>query len=338
MEKRKLNEIYILTTFLCIFVVLIHLTSAPVTKLSKETLEHMIFFVGNKALSFVVPAFVFLSGLKLTYSYRDKQFFFKEFFIRRFSKILIPYIVWYIIYYVYFRKLGYVEQRDIQMHLFCFFMGKLISPFYFITIIFQFYFLFGFILFLFKKMNSVFLLVLAAIIQFIYFQFVYFQYEDRFFGSYLIYFMLGCFVAFRMKQFRYFLDKHKIEIGLFAFLISIWYLYFAYASNVFETIFHYWRIVGCLFSLSMLLVFYKVSYFLSGKKGLISVCKNIENASYYIFLSHCFVIYYCNEIWYNIGDTEITEQFLLNTIITFPVVFLGCIGYYKLKKRICKRL
>lgn len=338
MEKKKLNEIYILTTFLCVFVVLIHLTSAPVTKLPKESLEHMVFFIGNKALSFVVPAFIFLSGLKLCYSYRDKKFIFSEFFIRRFSKILIPYLIWYVIYYIYFRKLGYVAQRDIPTHIFCFLMGKLVSPFYFVTIIFQFYFLFGCILFLFKRFHHAFLLIFTVSIQIIYFQFFYFQYEDRFFGSYLIYFVLGCFAAFHIEQFRCFLDRHKIEICLFTFLISVWYLYFAYTANVFQAIFYHWRIVGCLFSLSMILVFYQFSYFLCRESILLSIYKSIDNASYYIFLSHCFVIYYCNEIWYNMGNIDLIGQFFFDTIITFPVVFLGCIGYDKLKKMISKRL
>ena len=63
----------------CFCVVLIHTSSEGVAKLPVESEWHKLFFMFNKALSFVVPGFVFLSGLKLTSCYQKKSFSFFTF-------------------------------------------------------------------------------------------------------------------------------------------------------------------------------------------------------------------------------------------------------------------
>lgn len=324
-----------LTTMLCCFVVMIHLTSNPVSQLTKGGWTHLLFFIGNKVLTFAVPGFVFLSGLKLSYSYRNKTFDFVDFMRRRFSKILIPYSIGYILYYIFFRLFGFVEVKNITQHIYSFLLGDLVAPFYFITIITQFYFLFGIIQYLFKKGNHTIILAITTCIQLFYLQYTYFQLEDRFFLTYLIYFVLGCYVAFHLDAFKDWLNRYTVLIFGIFFLISVVYVTFAYCSAVYATPFPYWRIIGCLFSLSAICTFYRISVFITHfeKYKLYQAFIVIDEASYMIFLSHCFMIYLCDVLWHSIGIPSVLSRFLFTAIITYPVVFSVCIGYCRLKRK-----
>ncbi len=335
MEKQKLNELFILTSFLCCFVVMIHLSSYPVNLLTVGSWQHKIFFLGNKALSFVVPGFVFLSGLKLTYLYREKDFVFSDFMKKRFSKILIPYVFWYIAYTILFRLLGYAEAKTLIQHLFSFFMGDLVSPFYFITIIFQFYLLFGLILFLFKKYSHRTILLLSVVVEFFYLEYIYLPYEDRFFLTYLLYFVLGCYVAFHLDGFRKFLQKGEVFLcGSYLFL-TLWHIFHAYDSAVNGTPYAYWRVITCLFSLSAIFVYYQLSMTLQriGNEKGIMIFRKMDEASYLVFLSHCFFIYLCNGFLSRLGLASVTGRFILNTLVVFPVVFGGVFLWQYAKKR-----
>jgi len=335
LEKQKLRELFILTSILCCFVMMIHLSSYPVQLLRVGSLQHRIFFLGNKALSFVVPGFVFLSGLKLAYSYREKEFMFFEFMKKRFSKILIPYTFWYIAYTILFQRLGYAEAKTPIQHIYSFFIGDLVSPFYFITIIFQFYLLFGIILFLFKRYNHQVILFLAVVAEFIYLNYIYPPYEDRFFFTYLLYFFLGCYVAFHLSGFQKFLQKGtSFFYGSYLFF-TYWHVFHAYDSAVNGVPYGYWRVISCLFSLSAIFAYYRLSMALQRKcneKNMIAF-KKIDGASYLVFLSHCFFIYLCNELWGKIGFASVIGRFILNTLVVFPVAFGGAFFWMYAKKR-----
>lgn len=338
-EKRKRSELSIMTGFLCCFVVMIHLTSAPVGELSVGSIQHTCIYAINKALSFVVPAFLFLSGLKLTYSYRDKPFVFSGFFTKRFTKILTPYVFWYAAYYVLFRWLGYMEPKTVGEHIFSFLMGDLVSPFYFITIVFQFYGLFGCILWLFRHVRHSLILVAVALAEFWYLEYTYIPYEDRFFVTYMIYFMLGCFCAYHLDTLQRMLQKCWIVVYMAYFALTAWHIYHGYQSAYLGLPYSHWRVATCLFALSAIFAYYHFSLFLS--KGLpklyMTVFLWLDKASYGVFLCHSFLIYIYNGIWSIMGIRSIAQRFFLNTALVYPMAILGVIGFLWAKNK-CKQL
>lgn len=339
MERQKLQELYLMTSFLCFFVILIHTSSEPVGNLLLGSWQQKVFFLGNKALSFVVPAFIFLSGLKLTYAYKEKPFIFHTFFRKRFLKIWIPYFVWYIIYYIFLRKLGYMEPKTFQQHIFLFLLGDLVSPFYFITIIFQFYVLFGVIIFLFKKYNHKIILITIAFIEIFYLNYTFFPYEDRFFMTYLIYFILGCYFAFHIDDVRILLQKSQwIVYGLWALFTArhIWYAYLAFLGTPYIG----WRMIGCMFSIVSIFAIYRISYCICqyATEKWIKIFRKVDGVSYQIFLAHCFILYFLNEIWWRIGVLSISQKFLYNSILVFPIAFGGCVFYYRIKEDISLKI
>ncbi|HUY42264.1 MAG TPA: acyltransferase [Acidimicrobiales bacterium] len=73
---------------------------------------HVLIFFGANAPSFVPPdlliltrvsreSFFFISAFALTYAYGSRPFAFAAFWRRRWSGILVPYLVWSVIYFVY---------------------------------------------------------------------------------------------------------------------------------------------------------------------------------------------------------------------------------------------
>ena len=336
MEKeQKLKELFLFTSFLCCFVVLVHTSSEAVTQLQMGSWQQKLFFIFNKALSFVVPGFVFLSGLKLTYAYKERTFHFIEFMKKRFTKILIPYICWYLAYYIFLYRIGFIEAKNIKQHIFSFIMGDLVSPFYFITIIFQFYILFGIFLFLLKKVNHLLLFSICAIIQLYYLQYIYPMYEDRFFMTYLIYFLIGCLAAEHFKQFQDLIKKYSWIWYICFIFLTYWHTTHAYASNVEGIFYSYWRVFTCLFSISSIMVFYHISDYITKQapEKLISLFKAIDSSSFYIFLGHCFLLYLCNNFWFKIGLESIVEKFILNSVIVFFFSFFFSFIYIICKKK-----
>lgn len=336
-KKQKLTELFLLTSFLCCFVVLIHTSSEGVTKLMIGSWQHKIFFMFNKALSFVVPGFVFLSGLKLTYSYQQKSFDFFYFMKKRFLKILIPYIFWYIVYYRFLTSLGFMEEKTIQQHIFSFIMGDLISPFYFVTIIFQFYLLFGLFLYFIRKYKSIYVFIASAIIQYIYLKYIYIPYDDRFFMTYIVYFALGCVMSENLELFKIKIQQYSILIYVCFIFLVYWHITHSYNSSIEGIVYKNWRMFTCLFSISAILTFYHISYSITQKapKWFLSIFKAIDESSFYIFLGHCYVLYSCNEHWFQVGVQSIFRKFMLNSVIVFFISFFVSFLYVLCKKKWC---
>lgn len=324
---------------MCCFVVLIHTSSECVTKLDVATWQQKMFFMFNKSLSFVVPAFVFLSGLKLTYSYSEKEFSFFYFMKKRFTKIFIPYTFWYIVYYRFLTSVGFMEQKTVKQHIFSFIMGDLVSPFYFVTVIFQFYLLFGLLLYLVKKYKAENILIVCTIVQCSYLRYINIAYDDRFFMSYLIYFVMGCVMAENMETAKSILKKQSKLIYVCFIFFTIWHIIHSYTAT-YGIIYYNWRIFTCLFSVSAILAYYHISDFITQRapKCMIAIFKALDASSFYIFLGHCYVLYQCNEHWFRVGLEDIPRKFLYNSAIVFFGAFFGSFVYVCCKKWCIQKL
>lgn len=89
--KKGINKgITLMNALLCFCVVMIHLTSSPLSELRPGSLAHISIFIINKLLCFSVPAFIFLSGFKLYSKYGNEKVDIKPFFKKGFRKSLSP--------------------------------------------------------------------------------------------------------------------------------------------------------------------------------------------------------------------------------------------------------
>lgn len=178
----------------------------------------------------------------------------------------------------------------------------------------------------------------CIILQYLYLKYVFIPYDDRFFMSYFIYFALGCLCA-KNDIFTKKISKYWIY-PCFVFF-TYWHITHAYAANIEGVIYHNWKIFTCLFSISAIAAFYHFSCVMTRVLPSLAIFKAIEESSFYIFLSHCYLLYLCNEYWFQIGMDSILRKFVYNSIIVFLgsffLSFLYVFGkkkWYSIKKKI----
>lgn len=143
-SRPKLPEIDLVRAIAIIAVVLIHGTSGA-TQLPLGSGSQAFFFILNKASLFTVPLFIWISGAVLFYTYYDRwePGMSRVFWTKRLRRILIPYVLWSLFYYVYNQFMFHGNiQFDIIYFIKLLISGNASYHLYYMVIIVQFYLLF----------------------------------------------------------------------------------------------------------------------------------------------------------------------------------------------------
>ena len=336
-KKSRLFELSILNVALCLIVVFIHVSAKPVTELDKNTWQYVAVLVPWRLSAFVVQGFVFLSGLRLFLGKSvDRPH--HKFLGNRLMHIFLPYIVWVIVYYIYFCLKGYLTPRITDLLRYIAF-GDLVSPFYFIVIIAQFYILLPLWKKLIKKTNPVVLVVLSTVLTILFRQNLpdilsdlipgfTFRYNDRVFTSYLIYWILGCYAGANYEAFKKVLSDNRLIITVFfciaalgnAFLSLLSFSGMKYISWLENVHLLYCVSAVAFFSMSAVLLAGKIQH-ASGAR-LAGSIKKVDRISYGVYLSHSLVIFITDGILTRINITSIGISYL----IRFCAVYTLTIG------------
>lgn len=325
----KIKNISIMNVILCLSVVMIHLTSNLVINLNKESIWYLAFFLVNKILTFAVPAFLFLSGYKLYNRYKDEKIDCKKFYAGRIKKVLIPYVFAYVIYFLYFYYLGWIDTSEFIKQLL---LGTLAAHFYYIIISVQFYGLFPLIKYIFNKYDII--TVCASLLTTLVFnQWLNFEYIDRFFCTYIFYFILGMFLAKRFSN----TELHKKKLIYLSYgLITPIHIALCYEMSLGNLYYKYAGIGQVLFSIVSILVLYDLSKYFAKANWKIAnkVVEYLEPCTYNIYLYHVLLI---NIIRYSIlpyFTNSLSLDFIVNSIaMTIVITIYAIINNYCNKKR-----
>lgn len=159
MEKRKhIDELYYIRAIAALGILIIHATGvfAVYSEFNSKTMYLGVF--ANQFFRFGSPIFMMISGLVLFYNYRSmEEFDAKGFYKKKLLYIIIPYILWSIMYFVYKNYGGgMIFNKEQIIILFKEILnGNSFPHLYFITLIVQFYILLPlFIKFLTKPMRE----------------------------------------------------------------------------------------------------------------------------------------------------------------------------------------
>lgn len=159
MEKRKhIQELYYIRAIAALGILIIHATGvfAVYSELNSKAMYLGIF--ANQFFRFGSPIFMMISGLVLFYNYRSmEEFDPKGFYKKKLLYIIIPYIIWSIIYFAYRSYSGGVGFNKGQVILLLkeILNGNAFPHLYFMTLILQFYIILPiFIKFLTKPMKE----------------------------------------------------------------------------------------------------------------------------------------------------------------------------------------
>lgn len=335
--KKQVNEAYILRAIACLAVIFVHISAIPLSTLLPDSLHMKIFSLLNRSAKFTTPTFIFISGLTLFYSYRDKKLDYIRFYKKRLTATILPYILWTFIYYQYFIYEEYhvfswdflIEKllwADMSYHL------------YFILTILQFYLLFGVFLYCFKKFNPNIVLAILLIISLFTVKYIRFEYVDRFFARYVFFFGLGCYTAINLDTIREKLWKHKYLIATGYIGISCYFGYQFYLDYALDQSINNFTIELTWFAFCFIAImfYYILAYYIAKREdsGIYRTLKMIGRASYYIYLSHPLVIFLSEKWLTDLGMLSITRRFILNVIIVYGTTVPLSVCYLLLKNKL----
>lgn len=140
MEKNR--EIQILRGIAISSVVMIHILNLALTNIPRWDIGYSLYSIVHSLLQYAVPCFIFISSLVYAYVYRNRQFKFKRYFKSKMFVIVVPYIIWTLIYLLLQMAAGYIPFYKLSKPtawLYWLGYGKAYTHLYFMSVIIQFY-------------------------------------------------------------------------------------------------------------------------------------------------------------------------------------------------------
>lgn len=333
----KRTEIDFINVVLCMLVIFIHIMSETVETLGADGL--VVYSLWRTA-GFAVYGFVFLSGLKNSMS---EKFDYRYFYARRFTKILIPYVIWVTAYYIAYCVCGRYDKFSITQLLGFIIRGDAAAHFYFITVIIQFYLLMPLWRFICRRFSAVSVISAAALITVMsqeslngilnFFLPLEVRLENGMcFTNYLVFWLAGCFCGMRYDAFKERLSRGR-RLMLAAFiLLAAEECVSGLASLRGESVptMTGMHVLYCLCAVMTLTAF-------SAGRGKSRIVKRLSSAAYYIYLSHCLVLYFA-QLWANSHEiTDLTARFAVTAVPTVVISVSVCVLYSAVKQKILTR-
>jgi len=344
---RRKNEIDILTVILCLLVIFIHVSSEPVSQLASGA-AHMLITSLWRLASFAMQGFILISAVKFFLKVKDGNFKYLPFLWGRVKTVLIPYIFAVLVFYIYFIYHGYFPFKitDLLKYIF---LGNLVSPFYFVVTIMQFYLLMPLWIWITKHVKFYIALPAALVVTLLLWRYLPqvlswfgvhgFAYNDRVFTTYLIYWTLGCYIGFSYEKFLAFFRRRDVTAicaVAFAALTAVMLIWSDWAMTAgqalgwsFEYLHFAYVVVAILFVYRLTVAAMNLRWPLIGL---------ISRASYYIFLFHCLFIFELDNIFYAHGVTRILERYGVRILVVYIGSLAVCIAYTEAKRYLRKRL
>jgi hypothetical protein len=338
----RTKEISFLNTVLCLLVMLIHICSPAIVGLQKESLQFACIFFPWRASAFVVQGFLFLSALKFFRGKKD-AFSYGTFLWGRIKKIGFPYIVATVLSYFGLIYLGYYA-FDLHFLLKSLGLGNMISPFYFIIILFQFYLLMPLWRKMVEKVDFWVMAIVSILLMRLFHQGLpsmiqlispetAFPYNDRVFTSYLAYWILGCYAGDHYDTFRETIGKNRNIIlgGAGLFLAADVLLAYANTRGLIRVSFL--EDVHTLYVFFAILAFYWLGLQLSEKFFKLPFMKEVDGSSFYIYLYHGILLYFIQDRVLNPLGIGLSVGFFIRWILCWGIAFAVSWGAAYWKKR-----
>ena len=327
----KLKEISVMNAFLCLCVVAVHLTVEPMGLWSYGTFRYLTVFVINRILCFAVPAFLFLSGLKLHHKFDKKSVDVKKFYVNRLKKLVLPYIVCVLVYFVYLWWKGWVEPKYLPGYIF---LGTLVAHCYYIVIAVQLYALFPLLKKVFERFPKT-VTVLSLILTVVMIQFVHIPYVDRFAGTYIFYFVFGMFFS-KYKLYDKLRNSGRLYLLCFVcfLILAVVHMRYLYLQMVPGYVYFGAELMKLLFVFCAIMFLYGTFQRLADRFSvLVKVSEVINDTSYSIYLYHILLLYLLRNDLLKILDLTVWGRLAVATVVMYGSIFVYSWGVRYLKTR-----
>ena len=334
--RRRLDELSFCNLLFCAMVLLLHLCSDSIVQAEKNTGFYLVVYSLWKLCAVAVYGFLFLSGLKAFLGSRKPL---KDYYLRRAWTVLLPYLVWSLIYYVIRATLN-ADSFSPKTLLFCLVFGSSAAHLYYIIALLQFYLLIPLWRRMVDHLPAVVILPLLAILSVLIPEMMgqicqHFglpNYLDRFFVSYLFVWCAGCYAGAQYEAFKAALHKARWPIWIAALLLLPVYLYCGYQNYVNYEWYSFLTPLQQYFHIIAIAAILALAPY--GKKLMrCRVLQALDRASYQIYLAHMLPLLAAPRILSMLGVAAALPQLLLRSLIVLVPTLGGCLVWQWLSGR-----
>ena len=315
----------------CSLVIFIHILSQAVSTLDPFSWQRTVVAV-PQWLSFVaVYGFFLLSGVKLFLSpsmSNPAPMDWKKYYLKRIKRILLPYLIAVVVYYLYFLGQGIYTFSGTQLIHFAL-TGRIASHFYFIVTLIQFIVLAPLWRRWVIRYSPVIILPLSVGLMFVFgygingvldiiAPGITFPFQDRFFLHYLFFYVAGCYIGANYADFMELVNQHKKLIfrcvGVFTVLDIVCSGWFFLHGNYYVS--SHEEQLHMLYMISLILLLFLV---LPQNRALPNLFYQLDQVSYLVYLYHMLGILVFNQINHFTTDTVLATicrgLFVLSTVV-----------------------
>jgi peptidoglycan/LPS O-acetylase OafA/YrhL len=331
-NKNKLYELDYMRFIACFAVIIVHISAIGVTEYIKGSFPNFLMLTLNRSLKFTTPVFIFLSGVTsfYSYSYYNKEFKYLEFLNKRLSKILVAYLVWSVIYYLAYIRMGYHDKINIQFFIESVIQGTMSYHLYFVIIIVQMYVVGPIFYFLLKTKKKIMILAISAVITYLCAEFIRFDLSDRLFLKYMVFYMLGIYVSMEYHKYLRWINNNKKYIISAYVIMSIIYIIVTYYDMAVYTF------VWFVFSFVSVFFVYGIGLLLKSMfSNIYGFIKLFGQSSYYIYLMHPLILTIAIN-YAEVNFLSVTNKILLSTFTVIPITVITCLLFTYLRNSLKK--
>jgi probable poly-beta-1,6-N-acetyl-D-glucosamine export protein len=317
-RKGRLEEIQFVRVFAILGVLCVHGTSTGISGTEVDTIMFYMYIFFNAFGKYGTPTFILLSSFVLFYNYYHRPLMkrvLSKFYSKRLLYVLIPYLVFSFIYYLTktyhftgFNDLTFLA-KDFLWKLAT---GKAHSHLYFIFVSVQFYIMFPWFLFLFKKYEFIrkYSLIWGILLQctwvLVNSHYIHLNFKGSVAFSYMMYYFTGAFLGiYYEKVIAWFKNWRKNGVYISVILISyvtfnilyVSLLYLtrtkkgSYPAIVHELLWSSYAFFGAI----IVLIIGHISYHYASSKIRLFMIR-LSNASFGIYLIHPLLLFYLRRL------------------------------------------
>lgn len=330
--NRRKNDIVFLNIIFCLLVIFIHISSEVVTKMPKNTAFFRIVFSAQRLSSFVVQGFLLLSGAKLFLT-RASGINYAKYYFTRFTRVIIPYVLWVVVYYIYFCAEGYFDFSLKELGAYIL-NGDLSAHFYFVIILIQFDLLAPLWMYLFKRGNAAVHIAFSLIITVIASQYLMPILTTLFpsipaidlsncFLRYQVYWTAGCLIGKHYGEFQGFLKSNGLYVCICFVFCALLNVAASLATLGYPPI--WLELIHIMYCMSAILFFYMTAQLFTGIGAVVlKPLGFIDRSSYTIYLIHCLVLVIFDNFMNDKGIGAIPTRFMLRAAAVYGISIAFC--------------
>ena len=347
-RSRHKPELTLLSVVFCLLVIFIHVSSDPINNLNRPSWQLAAVYTPWKLASFVVYGFLFLGGVKLMLHPPEGDIkSILRYYKKRLFAVVIPYLVWVVVYYLWFYLIGYYEfsVKDLLLYML---RGNLSAHFYYIVVTVQFYLLAPVWIRL-KRESAPFVLPFALLLTQLFNSYLpdilsrlHVPFEimnDRVFTSYLFYWVAGCYAGLYYDEFCAYLKKKRVTAAVVYVLAAFPEVYCAYQGYAHGNWFGMVGYVHTIYICAAILFFFMLSLYAKElsfvSSGWFAV---FGKASFAVYLSHLLIMNVWNRAAsYLFPGATTARLYLFRILVTYAVSLTAGFVYVYTKQKISEK-